>query len=382
MVIFALALTAMMGMLALSLDLGFGLMERRAVQNFADTTAMAGTLMEANNAPPVVQHTDQDVYRIMSDTISPSSISSSKLTITNAAGVGTTQGQVYLVGVYTDVSGTPLTGPVYVTNTNSNLNTNAQGIQSTATLTYGTFFARAIGVSTVKVSASATAIGQHVSIAGTPALNPYAARWDPPWGPNPTADGTTNRGAQDYDTTHNAGTGCSTPTGSFQCAVNGGGHPVIGVQGDGIGVMDYSLSNPTMTFKLWDNGNGWLNENTGPLATDPDWAANSSSFKGIFNTKTNNCRFGNQGSGEGSHPAPILNADGVGLFPIVDTSTGSGSNISISIYDIIAIHITQNNNQGLRGNMVPKVGINTVDPTCGGTTFTTTGQFIMPRLIS
>jgi len=42
MVLFALMITALIGMLALSLDLGFGLVQRRTAQNFADASAMAG----------------------------------------------------------------------------------------------------------------------------------------------------------------------------------------------------------------------------------------------------------------------------------------------------------------------------------------------------
>jgi hypothetical protein len=158
--------------------------------------------------------------------------------------------------------------------------------------------------------------------------------------------------------------GCNPSSPDFECYYrNNSSHPTID---DPNGMLAYAIAHQ-LHFKLWDNANGWLNENTGPTATDPDWAlTGASNFKGVFNRLTNGCVVGNQGNGEGAHPQPILNRFGVGVFPVVDWSTGSGRNELVDIYDAIGIFITQNDNQGLIGIPVARTAIAS-DGSCGQT---------------
>jgi uncharacterized membrane protein len=188
LIIFTLMLPVLLAMLALTFDLGFGLVERRSVQNFADATAMAGANTLGSNTPPTVQVHDSDVYNTLYDVLNNSTLppEGSSFAITTPTGVGTTIGQVYIVAEYTDGSSPPVGQGVYVTSGNTSLPTSYMGVKSAATYVSGTFFASLIGFPTITVSATATAVAKYVQPAGVLGFNVYAARWEgPSLGPQP-----------------------------------------------------------------------------------------------------------------------------------------------------------------------------------------------------
>ncbi len=361
MVMFALMLTAMIGMLALVFDIGYGLVQRRVAQNIADSTALAGTQTMGYGAPIVVH--DGDVYAVIQDVALNNNVPQAQLTITNPAGVGTTPGQVYVVGQYVDSSGTDIPG-VYVTNAAGGaLPAAGMGVHVRVTIRYNTFFASVIGYPAVTVSGSATAVNKYVQPAGFLGIQPLAARWDPPYGPSNAPSFATSHPAND-----NTRTGCLVPVTLYQCHQYG------------------STPNPALIpmgtqLLLWQNGNNWLPTNTGG---DPDWPSTSNDFKGVFTNLTNNCFSGNQGQGEGSRVGQIPTIKyGVALFPLVDYSNmDKGSNLRVNVYSIIALQVTQDSNS-VYGTMVSQFNLPPVDPGCGSTQLSPLPtQFVASYIVS
>jgi len=362
MVMFALMLTAMIGMLALVFDIGYGLVQRRISQNIADSTATAGTQTMGYGAPIVVH--DGDVYAIIQDVALNNNVPQSRLTITTPAGVGTTPAQVYVVGQYVDSSGTDIPG-VYVTNAAGGaLPAAGKGVHVRVTIRYNTFFAGVIGYPAVTVSGSATAVNKYVQPAGfSSGIQPFAARWDPPYGPSNAPSFATSHPAND-----NTRTGCLVPVTLYQCHQYG------------------STPNPALIpigtqFLLWENGDNWLPTNTN---ADPDWPSGSSSFKGIFTNLTNNCFVGNQGQGEGSRVGQIPTFKyNVALFPLVDYSnTGTGSNLRVNVYSIVALQVIDDGHS-IYGTMISQYQLPPIDPACGSTQLAPgPTQFVASFLVS
>lgn len=377
--LFALLLTPILIMLGLVVDIGFGTVAKRTEQNFADATALAATQAIADNTT-ITPVSGTDVYNAISDVITATGVASGSFAITAPSRVGSTVGQVYVVAQFIDASGTPLTPAAYVTNNALPISTSASGVKMTVTTVKNTYFAPIIHVPTLTVSASAAAVGKHVFPAGVAGLNPYAARWDPPFG------GDT---ATLYASMVGATQGCSPPvyTG-YQCYYQGGlvgsmSHPLV--YGTNSLIWWAINQGHTTTFTLY--GNQWQGDNVGG-AGEKDWNSNSAAFKGFFNDGlTNNCLApGNQGNGQGlaRGRAPNVNAKSVGYFPLMDYGAGNGRNFAGTLYGVIALYVTGSGTDPMYGTVVPQTGSWKPDTSCGATVIDPTGQsqFVAPFLIS
>jgi Flp pilus assembly protein TadG len=148
LILFAVFLVGMVGMMALSVDLGVSFTERRAMQNAADAGALAGARVV-----------------LKSTSASPLSASSAVSTAANANAMRI--GSINQINCsYVDDSDTPLgdcSGVVPST---------ATGVTVTVQETHSTFFIRAIpgGPTTAQVSAKATA---HVLLLKPPTDGPF-----------------------------------------------------------------------------------------------------------------------------------------------------------------------------------------------------------------
>lgn len=366
-VLFALLLTSMLGMIAVVTDVGYGMVQRRIAQNLADATATAGSQTIGNNAPPVVTVYNDTVDYAISDVVTAANFAAPPI----GTSAGTTPSTIYVVAQYTATSGATISGE-YVGTAHLPVDTSANGVKSTVTMTYSTFFARAIGVSQVTVSATATAINRHIIVKGATGMNPFAARWDPPFGTTAAAAFATARPPTGYSPT-----GCKNPsTSQWQC------YSHLTWQDQGDSPNPDAIPSGT-SFLVYDNGQTWNNTNTGGPA-DLDWQGGASNFKGFFNNLVTDCVLGNTGNGVGSSVGQVpTNQFGVAFFPLVDWSTGNGANMQVHIYGLIGLKITQTSNS-ITGFKPTTVGDMPVDTLCGPTQVDSTGksQFVGAFLIN
>lgn len=135
LILFAFFLTAMVGVLALAVDLGVSFTERRAMQNSADAAALAGARIVAKSA-------STSGLTAISDVTTVAGQNAMKIGTLGAISCNYVNDSDSSVG---SCSGTPPTS--------------ATGVKVTVTETHPTFFIRAVpgGPKTVQVSATATA---------------------------------------------------------------------------------------------------------------------------------------------------------------------------------------------------------------------------------
>lgn len=151
-VIFALALIAIIGMVALVLEGGNAYAQQRVTQNGVDAAANAGAVVIGETlGPNGLTRTDGDVSNAV-----------------NAVATANTLGSQ--TGFYTDVTGKYLNNAGVVVASQSDaavvgsgdsvdlIPPNAQGVRVGGTRSFGTSFARAIGITSLDASADATAI--------------------------------------------------------------------------------------------------------------------------------------------------------------------------------------------------------------------------------
>jgi Flp pilus assembly protein TadG len=145
-VLAVLAMTTLIGGVALVLEAGNAYAQERGVQNGADAAANAGAAVLAQRLGGVTK-TDADVLAAVT-----SSATANNITIGSAA-------------YYTDVTGNPLnavgvivTPPAAARVGGGTIPPGAQGVWVGGGRTYGTFFGHVIGISSMGASAEATAV--------------------------------------------------------------------------------------------------------------------------------------------------------------------------------------------------------------------------------
>lgn len=161
LVLFALGLVAFVAGVALVIDAGNAYAQQRGVQNGSDAAANAGAVVVAQRLGGATK-TDADVA--------------------SAVTFSATQNNVSQVAYYTNVAGQPIdaTGAAVapasamaVGNVTNTIPPNAQGVHVGGTRSFGTTFARVIGISSFTAGAEATAItGKAVGGAFLPVIFP------------------------------------------------------------------------------------------------------------------------------------------------------------------------------------------------------------------
>ncbi|MEX1171411.1 MAG: pilus assembly protein TadG-related protein [Chloroflexota bacterium] len=136
LVVFVLALVAMIGMTGLILDGGAAFAQQRVAQNGADAAATAGGLVIADHIDPAKSRTGADVWSAINT-------------------VAAENGLEDWTAVYTDAFGEPLPDAVDAT---LPIPATAWGVRVGGDRNVGTTFSRVLGVNSFKASAEATVI--------------------------------------------------------------------------------------------------------------------------------------------------------------------------------------------------------------------------------
>ena len=145
LVVAALAMIAMIGLVALVLEGGNAYAQQRVVQNGADASANAGTVVLAQRLGGT-NRTDADVFAAVSAVATSNQITAFTGRYTNV------QGQLI------DSTGAPTTAANAVVVGSGTIPPNAQGVAVGGTRSFGTMIGRAIGFNTFDASADATAV--------------------------------------------------------------------------------------------------------------------------------------------------------------------------------------------------------------------------------
>lgn len=145
LVVAALAMIAMIGLVALVLEGGNAYAQQRVVQNGADASANAGTVVLAQRLGGT-NRTDADVFTAVSAVATSNQITAFTGRYTNV------QGQPI------DSSGTPTSLANAVVVGSGTIPPNAQGVALGGTRSFDTMIGRAIGFNTFDASADATAV--------------------------------------------------------------------------------------------------------------------------------------------------------------------------------------------------------------------------------
>jgi hypothetical protein len=163
MIIFAFALIVLLGMMAIALDGGYGLVQARRVQNAADFASVAGTaalkaLCEQGASPP----TDQRVHAVIQDVIDQ-----------NAASVGSGWTADYL-----DQAGTDR-GAAISTSATTYPPPYACGVTVQLNSSWTPYIAQVLGFNTLNTKASAKALngvqpGKNVGIVALDKVGPHS----------------------------------------------------------------------------------------------------------------------------------------------------------------------------------------------------------------
>jgi hypothetical protein len=156
-IIAAFAMLALVGTLALVIDLGYIYGQRRLAQNVADSGAVAGTKVIARHLQTGGQ-TDSGVLAAVRDVSRKSS------------GAFTPQ----MTGTYVGANGAPLSPSVTLGSLGAQPPpTLARGVRLTPSKSYPTLFAGALGSPSIATGATATAVSQVVTGLGTTMYAPY-----------------------------------------------------------------------------------------------------------------------------------------------------------------------------------------------------------------
>ena len=276
----ALVMTAFLGMLALVVDTGYGYGQRRMAQNVADSGAVAaaGTIgLDLAGAG----RTDADVAAAVRDVARNTS-----------GGYASSY-----TALYVDAGGNALSPAVSVGGAPGNdIPAAAQGVAAAPRKTYGSFFGRALGVSTLSAGATATAVTQVVSGVdqNTTDYAPYAV-----WAGNAV---------------HGCADGSSAPL----CV------------GDDVAYRS----------------NAYKDDNVVP-SDNPNWEGTSNDFKGFLHKGTGFLNIGEHatdgGNALGEEPLEMMQsrfaAGQTVILPVVDHEWGNGG-LELRVVGFVAVLLT------------------------------------------
>ena len=136
-VLFALALVAMVAMAGLVIEAGNAFAQQRIAQNGADAAANAGTIVIAQDLKTGAQ-TGDDVYNAVTAAVTANDLANA-------------------VAVYTNNLGVPL-NPIVTVALGTDIPTGARGVKVTGDRISGTTLAGVLGITSIRASAEATAI--------------------------------------------------------------------------------------------------------------------------------------------------------------------------------------------------------------------------------